>query len=105
VFVAHSAVEGSGAWPLLWPVLGGAVAALSYAADGRPLPFRTGAGLGLRAGLVAGLLFVVGGVALIYGSETVTLGSRLGVLAVGMLVGVASSVVGAGAATVLVRLR
>ncbi len=104
VFFAHSAVEGSGAWPLLWPLLGGAMTVLLFGQrHGRPA-LRRGAWLGLRAGLVAALLFTTAGAILIGESASVTLDSRLHTLVAGALLGTLFSVIGAGAATLIPRL-
>jgi hypothetical protein len=105
VFSAHSSVDGSGAWPLVWPLFGGAMAVLLFAQGRSRVALRSGALLGLRAGLVAALLFALVGATLISASESVTLGARLTILAIGALLAAALSAAGAGAAALLVRLR
>lgn len=101
VFFAHSAIVGSGAWPLLWPLLGGAMTVLLHAQDHERLVFRSAAWLGLKAGLVAVLLFVVGSIALISSLEHVALSSRLSIVALGGLIAATLSMFGAGALTLL----
>jgi hypothetical protein len=105
VFFAHASVDGSGAWPVLWPLLGGAGTALVSARNSRRLDLPGAAWLGLRAGLVAGLLFAAGGIALLSASEQVTVGSRLPVLVVAAVAGALLSAIGASTATLLVRIR
>lgn len=103
VFFAHSSIDGSGAWPLLWPLFGGAMTVLLHAQHHERLALRSGAWLGLKAGLVAVLLFAGGSIALISSSENVALSSRFNVLALGGLLGATLSIFGAGALTLLMR--
>jgi hypothetical protein len=103
MFFAHAAINGSGAWPLLWPLLGGVMTAVLCLKDRGLLKVRRGAWLGLRAGLLAGLLFAIGGATLVWASDSLTLDSRLHVLGMGAIAGAALSAVGAGTATLLSR--
>ncbi len=104
VFVAHSAIDGSGAWPLLWPLLGGAMTGcLTYQRNQR-VTFRNGLWLGLKAGLVGGLLFAVIGAGLISWSGRVPLDSRFDILAIGAALGAILSMIGAAGFTLLARL-
>jgi len=105
VFIAHSAIEGSGAWPLLWPLLGGAMAGwLTYQGKQR-VTFRRGLWVGLKAGMLAGLLFAVAGAAIISWSGRVPLDSRFDILALGASLGAILSMTGAGGVTLLTRMR
>ena len=58
LFYLHALIPFSHAWPLLWPLLGGALAVV-LAARGNPARVSLGQGLKLaaKAGVVAGLLF------------------------------------------------
>lgn len=59
LFFAHAMINNSHAWPLVWPLAGGA-AAVWFAARRRRLHgFWSGLGAGAGAGTVAGVLFVV----------------------------------------------
>lgn len=104
-FSAHAAVNGSGAWPLIWPLIGGAGSALLLARPGSRLEIGSGAWLGLRTGIIAGLLFAVVGVLLIAAFGRAPLDSRLHVIAIGALVGAGLSGAGGSAATLFLRWR
>jgi len=104
-FSSHAAFRESHAWPLIWPLFGGALAVLVHQSGGKALRPLRGAWLGLRAGAVAGLLFLLVGMALIGYFGQVTIISRLDVLAIGALAGTGLSALGGGVAAALTRRR
>lgn len=57
LFYAHAMIPYSHAWPLVWPVLGGAAAVVL--ASRRAGERQSALGTGLRAGAIAAVVFVV----------------------------------------------
>ena len=104
-FATHATVDGSRGWPLIWPLLGGALAVFTHGRNGKPLRPGRGASLGLQSGMLAGLLFIVAGMLLIEYFGRVTVTSRLDVLAIGALAGITLSVLGGSVAAALAPRR
>ena len=59
LFFLHALVPNSHAWPMVWPVLGGAAAVILTARRHRLGGFWGGVGSSLKAGALAGLVFLV----------------------------------------------
>jgi hypothetical protein len=98
VFLAHAAVDGSGAWPLLWPLVAGA--AVTVIPGRCPDQLRRSESSSLRrcwtavcagsaAGSVMGAIFAIGGAAHLSLAGGASLETRTPVL----IVGAASSLV------------
>lgn len=100
----HASSDGSKAWPLLWPFLGGALAALAAARPGRGLSGREGASLGFRAGAVAAILFAVGAIIVIWWTGDAGIGARLPVVGLGVVSAILLSSIGGGAAALAYRI-
>jgi len=106
LFFGHAMINGSHAWPLVWPALGGAAAAMLRAransSGGRLAGLRTGGGAGLVA---AAIFFAATAVAL---AAMGLLGPRgaagLTGLALAGFIGLALAVVAGGVTYPLARL-
>lgn len=59
LFFAHALIPNSHAWPMVWPLLGGVVAVLLPAKRRRLRNFWTGIRKSAKAGILAGLIFLV----------------------------------------------
>jgi hypothetical protein len=58
-FYLHALIPGSNAWPLLWPAVAGAAAVFLGSDGGSRSAFWESVGRGLKAGAVAGVIFLV----------------------------------------------
>ena len=63
-FLAHAMLQNSHAWPLLWAFLAGV---LTVMLAGRAHHLLSAIGSGAAAGLIAGLIFLVGALVALYG--------------------------------------
>ena len=102
---AHAASDGSQAWPLLWPFIGGGLAALATSGPKSCLSGREGALLGLRAGAVAAILFAVGAMLVIWWTGDAGVAARLPIVALGAVSAILLSSIGGGAVAVAYRVR
>lgn len=59
LFFGHAMVPNSNAWPLIWPLVAGAVVVILAARRGRLAHFWQGLGTAVGAGAAAGMLFFV----------------------------------------------
>ena len=59
LFFLHALIPNSHAWPMLWPLLGGVGAVVLTARRHRLDGFWNGVGSSLKAGALAGLVFLV----------------------------------------------
>ena len=100
-FILHASIDGSGAWPLIWPLLGGALAAASPRPE-QGLPSWRWALRGSQAGAISALLFALTGAVLIWTMGEMPVTARLPILALGALCATFLSAVGGGAAAILV---
>lgn len=64
LFLGNASIDYSRAWPMVWPLLGGALAVV-LASRRHAVPWREGIGLGAKAGLVGLLVLLVVGVPLV----------------------------------------
>lgn len=104
LFVAHAAVDGSGAWPLLWPLAAGAASTFipEREADrvddaGRSSLRRCWRAVraGSATGAVMSVIFAAGSIAFLLTAGDVPLKARLPVLVAGATIGLALSGIGA----------
>jgi hypothetical protein len=101
-FFVHAAIPGSHAWPLIWPVLGGAAAA-SMLREGTGSPSTRSAGKGAKVGAVAATVFVIGGVGLLAWLEQPDLQERAAILILGAGFAIAISAFTASLTAALTR--
>jgi hypothetical protein len=67
LFFAHAMINNSHAWPLVWPLAGGAAAVWFAARRGRLHGFWSGLRAGAGAGVIASVLFFAATVAALAG--------------------------------------
>ena len=101
LFCAHAAVRGTGAWPLIWPALGGVVAALMAVRTGKPLAGYSGAGA--RTGAAAASIFFAGGLGVLWWMGVPDLQSRATILGAAALIAIPISAFTAGLAGICMR--
>ncbi len=77
LFLGNSFINYSHAWPLVWPLLGGALA-VALTARRHPVRWGEGIGLGAKAGLVGLLVTLVVGTPLVYLQAGPALEHRMG---------------------------
>jgi hypothetical protein len=103
LFCTHAAIEGTQAWPLIWPALGGAVAALMAVRNGRPLARFSGAGA--RTGAAAASIFFVGGLVSLWWMGVPDLQSRATIVGLAAVLAILISAFTAGLAGICIRGR
>lgn len=103
LFIAHAAVPGTHAWPLIWPALGGAVAVLMPVTIRQ---HRTGfAGIGARLGAASGILFFIGSAVWLWWVGAPDIRGRIEVLGLAAALAIAVCALTAGLAGLCVRNR
>ncbi|CAA9524310.1 MAG: hypothetical protein AVDCRST_MAG23-306 [uncultured Sphingosinicella sp.] len=63
LFFAHAMIPNSHAWPMIWPLSAGVFAVLTNGSRNAAHPFRSSVGAAVKAGAIAGVLFVLATVA------------------------------------------
>ena len=66
LFFLHAAVPDSHAWPMLWPTLAGGTAVYFAMQESSRRGFFGSLGLGAKAGIVAGVVFLIATVPMLY---------------------------------------
>jgi hypothetical protein len=103
LFFAHSALPDTNAWPLIWPGLGGALAARLSAQRCEGCTSSTGTGA--KAGAACAAVFFLGGAALLSSLEAPQLENRAAILVLGAALGLLLSTVAANVTGQFLRSR